>query len=199
MLSSAQSTTRFNHARNAALIALMMEIAEIEQCTSEALTRSTMSRDDGSHPATVRLIEQLEFLHAHHARILRHHAGELEKSAALNPRNQAANTEAPALGTKREPIGEIVFAYVRLNLLAARYTQLHALGIAFEQAAVAGLSLRHLRALTPKIMECSQAIPLLATTLPADQFGPISADCGQLALQATQAAWRNETDFPGSS
>jgi hypothetical protein len=175
-----------------------LKIAAIEQATSEALTSLARHANLRPHPATSRFLEELEFLHAQHARILNQHAAALidafplSKGGTLSPFITPVRT-APHSNAPEEIL---IFVYTQLNRLAANYTHLHTLGVAFENSPSAELGLHHLQTITPKIMECSQAIPLLTAEVAALRFGHIANQCADVALASTQAAWKNETAFP---
>ena len=108
--------------------------------------------------------------------------------------------DSGALNAYTDDFEEILIStYAQLNLLAALYTRLHTVAVAFEHDSTAELSLNHLKAITPKIMMCSQAIPLVTSDEALRHFGSISHSCAEAALEATQAAWKNETHFPAST
>jgi hypothetical protein len=178
-----------------------MKIAAIEHASSETLTTLSKHPHLTPHTATCRFIEELEFLHASHARALNQHAAMLLEEYPL----AKGGTSIPFLVSgvsapfSNAPEETLIFVYTQLNRLAANYTHLHTLGVAFENARTVELSLHHLQAITPKIMECSQAIPVLTTEVTSLRFGHIARDCADVALASTQAAWRNETSFPQSS
>lgn len=178
---------------------LVLHLAALEQQASEARTKNLRHRDTAAHPATTRLLDELEFLHASHARALLEHASFFEetvsKRAALE---QPSTPEVP--GPQTGDFDEILIStYERLNLLAALYTRLHTLAVAFEHRSSAELSLNHLKAITPRIMTCSQAIPLVTADEALRHFGSISHGCADTALEATQAAWKNDTQFPATT
>lgn len=184
-----------------ALRMLSLRIAGLEQQASEARTQNARCANLAAHPATRRFLDQLEFLHASHARALRHHATALTAERALvnigdtcNPSGQSATVASPG-----DPEEILISTYSQLNELAAHYTRLQTLALAFEHRSTASLSLHHLMEITPKIMECSQAIPLLTADLAVRRFGHISPGCAETALETTQAAWRNETQFPATT
>jgi hypothetical protein len=177
-----------------------VKIAAMEQASSETLTTLSKHPNLSPHAATCRFIEHLEFLHANHARALNQHATALLEEFPLAKGGTSIpfmlSTISPPFSNAPEEI--LIFVYTQLNRLAANYTHLHTLGVAFENVRTVELSLNHLQAITPKIMECSQAIPVLTTEVTSLRFGQIAPDCAEVALASTQAAWRNETSFPDS-
>lgn len=177
-----------------------VKIAAMEQASSEILTTLSKHPNLSPHAATCRFIEQLEFLHAHHARVLHQHAAALLKEYPLAKGGTSSPFMLSAVSAplSHAPEEILIFVYTQLNRLAAHYTHLHTLGVAFENERTIELSLQHLQAITPRIMECSQAIPVLTTEVTALRFGQIAPDCADAALASTQAAWRNETSFPES-
>lgn len=147
------------------------------------------------HPAACRFLEELEFIHASHARALCEHAEGFvadENKIAMPGTLATAQIPRPSPG----PEDVMIFEYTQLNLLAAHYTRLHTLAIALEHEPTAQIALHHLKTVTPKIMECSQSLPLLTAEIAVQRFGRIAPDSAETALAATQAAWKNDTTFP---
>lgn len=193
--------TRFPRAAYGMLGNLCLRIARLEEQASEARTQNVRRTNLKPHPATERLLDELEFLHASHARALRGQATALSDECAETSNTTADHAVEPPseAGSPREPEEVVIALYAQLNELAANYTRLHALALAFEHRTSAELALNHLRAITPKIMVCSQAIPLLTADQALRHFGHISPGCADAALEATQAAWKNETQFPATT
>ena len=174
-----------------------LKIASLEQLTSEAITHHSRHANLAAHQALSRFLGELEFSHTSRANALREHAATLAAESALIPSahrsDQLPFTPSVTLSTDVEEL--VTVTYSNLNLLAACYTRLHTLAVAFEHDATALISLNHLKGITPKIMECSQAIPLLTAEIARERFGHIFPGTADAALNATQAAWKNETHF----
>jgi hypothetical protein len=174
-----------------------LEIASLEQLTSEAITHHSRHASISAREALSRFLGDLEFSHTSRANVLREHAAALAAECALIPPNHRSEqlpfTPSVTLSTEAEDL--VAVTYSNLNLLAASYTRLHTLAVAFEHDATALISLNHLKSITPKIMECSQAIPLLTAEIARERFGHIFPGTAEAALNATQAAWKNETHF----
>lgn len=177
---------------------LCLRIACLEHKASEASTFAARMENLAAHPATRRFFDELEFLHASHARTLHLHIASLSDAGSLTTPDIAKDLVGPSdsVSSASDPEEILISAYSQLNNLAAHYTRLHTLALALEHASTADLSLNHLKEITPKIMACSQAIPLLTADQTIRRFGHISAGCAETALEATQAAWKNETHFP---
>ena len=191
-------TPPFPPAAIESLKSLTLRLSELEAFASEISTYHARHAQLAAHPAVRDFLEQLEFLHANHARSLRHLVVTLSAESAPPMENSPRGiSELPAAAlASLEPEEILTATYIRLNQLAALYTRLHTLAVAFARHATAEMSLKHLKAITPKIMECSQALPQVTADDAYRRFGHITPACAELALDATQAAWKNDTHFP---
>jgi hypothetical protein len=173
-----------------------LKIASFEQLTSEAITNHVQHANVTAYDAINRFLGELEFFHTNHANALREHAATLTAECELIPLTHRERLPfTPPVTLSADPEEVLTVTYANMNLLAASYTRLHTLAVAFEHDATALLAMNHLKGITPKIMECSQAIPLLAAEIARQRFGHIFPGTAQAALAATQAAWKNETHF----
>ena len=81
--------------------------------------------------------------------------------------------------------------YTALNLAAAAYTTYHAFGLAINEQRVADLALRHLKALTPLIMEINEMLPETAIQEIAEtNESPVDRSAVSRARSNTQNAWQ---------
>lgn len=89
--------------------------------------------------------------------------------------------------------------YTALSYAAMSYTMLHSTALAAGEAEVADLALRHLRHLTPLIVEISQIMPEVVINELADQDSAVDEGVAKAALNNTQRAWNHEaTDIDQS-
>ena len=177
---------------------LMRRIASIELVTAQAITEALRTFSFSNHPVTAELLSDLAQLHTRHAGALAQGQSALppEESLTAEPADGLENTRPDSMADADEVL---IWAYTRLNLLAAHYTRLHALAGAARIDAAAGLALDHLRVITPRIMACSQALPRLAVRVAETRLGELPTDAVEAALEATQAAWKNNLEPPASS
>lgn len=82
--------------------------------------------------------------------------------------------------------------YTALNLAAISYSMLHTTGLAFNDFATADLALRHLKDLTPCIVEINEIIPLVVAREISDEGTLVDTAIAQDAVRNTQAAWSQE-------
>jgi ferritin-like metal-binding protein YciE len=80
--------------------------------------------------------------------------------------------------------------YTALNLAAVSYSMLHTTALAHKDQEIADLALRHLRDLTPLIMDLSGVIPLVVAMELVIEDKSIDASVGAEAARNTSMAWR---------
>ena len=84
--------------------------------------------------------------------------------------------------------------YTALSLTAMAYTAYHTFGLAISEPKIADLAGRHLREITPILVEISKVLPHVVAREVAeenDEF-PVDATVGAAAERNTQAAWAPE-------
>jgi hypothetical protein len=80
--------------------------------------------------------------------------------------------------------------YVSLNLLSISYTTLHTAALALRDVEVADRALKHLRAITPLIVDISEVIPRVVLDELSDEQVEVSSQLADEAVRNTHAAWR---------
>jgi hypothetical protein len=76
-----------------------------------------------------------------------------------------------------------------LGLAATAYSMLYTTGLALRDLPVANVALRHLREVTPLVMELSEIIPRIVVKELAQDDSEIDMEVVDLARQNTRAAW----------
>lgn len=79
--------------------------------------------------------------------------------------------------------------YTALSLAATAYSMLYTTALAFRDLAVANVALRHLRGVTPLIMELSDIIPQVVMRELAEDDPSIDTASAELARTNTREAW----------
>jgi hypothetical protein len=80
--------------------------------------------------------------------------------------------------------------YMNLNLISVNYSMLHTTALALKDNDTAELALRHLKAVTPLVINLSEVIPrVVLEELVGDQVD-INAGIGEEAVRNTHEAWR---------
>ncbi|HEX2253712.1 MAG TPA: hypothetical protein VHQ65_10640 [Thermoanaerobaculia bacterium] len=80
--------------------------------------------------------------------------------------------------------------YTALSLTSAAYTMLHATGLAYRHGATADVALRHLKDLTPLVVELSEVLPGVVAQELAREHDGVDATAGAVARRNTQEAWK---------
>lgn len=84
--------------------------------------------------------------------------------------------------------------YTALSLTAMAYTAYHSFGLAISEQRIADLALKHLKDLTPILVELSKVLPHVVAREVAqenDEF-PVDATAGAVSERLTQQAWSPE-------
>jgi hypothetical protein len=81
--------------------------------------------------------------------------------------------------------------YTALSLAATGYSMLHTTGLAFRDLAVANVALRHLRDVTPLVMELSSVIPGAVVRELAEDDASVDGSAAELAEKNTFEAWND--------
>lgn len=84
--------------------------------------------------------------------------------------------------------------YTALSLAAMAYTAFHTYGLAVGEERIATLAQRHLKDLTPIMVELSRVLPeIVAEEVERESDFPADASVGPEAVRNTQEAWSRET------
>jgi hypothetical protein len=90
--------------------------------------------------------------------------------------------------------------YTVLSLSAMSYTAMHTFGLTVSEDRVADLALRHLKNVTPLLIEISKVLPLVvAQEVAEEQESPADLDAGRRAVENTHAAWTGAAKEPMSA
>lgn len=80
--------------------------------------------------------------------------------------------------------------YTALSLAAMGYTAFHTFGMTIKEGPIADLSLRHLKDITPLLVELSRVLPLVVAQECLEEGDyPMDHDAGRKAVEHTQQAW----------
>lgn len=83
--------------------------------------------------------------------------------------------------------------YTALSLASMAYTQFHTYGLTIGEEKIASLAERHLKDLTPLLVETSKLIPPVTAKEVAEQSDfDVDTSVGQRAVQNTQQAWSKD-------
>lgn len=80
--------------------------------------------------------------------------------------------------------------YTALSLAAMGYTAFHTVGLALNEQRIADTAIRHLRDLTPLLVEISKTLPLVVAEEAGREIdGTVDTTVGARAVRNTQEAW----------
>jgi hypothetical protein len=82
--------------------------------------------------------------------------------------------------------------YTALSLAAISATMLHTAALGLRQGATADIALRHLKALTPLIVELSEIVPPIVLRELSFEGHDIETGLAEQAVRSTHQAWRQE-------
>ena len=80
--------------------------------------------------------------------------------------------------------------YTALNMASFSYTMLHTTGLAYHDAAVADVAVKHLQDITPLIIHFNEIIPHIVVKELQDEGPGIDTSVAAAALANTQHAWK---------
>ena len=181
----------------------LCEIAALEHYLIELLVSQQVDPALRAQPETLRFVSRtLAVLHQHASRLVA-----LLETVPGGPAEFTQTTVAMAdrfAAYQRKPAARDAIAVLQednsmLNLAASHYTVLHATALAVGEQAIAGLALTHLRDLTPRVMEISRLIPLLAVQSVGSLPPAGAAAAFTAALRNTEEAWRKSSSPPPSA
>lgn len=83
--------------------------------------------------------------------------------------------------------------YTALSLAAMGYTTYHAFGLAIGEDRIAQLALKHLKDITPILVEISKVIPAVTVQEVAEENSfEVDTSVAQRAVESTQSAWTRD-------
>lgn len=168
----------------------------------EALSRQVDDKATDNHPDAAALIRRLETTLTNQVEDQKRRLEGLGGDSA-SPVKEAVTA---ALGVAAGLIDEVRTQkvskmlrddYTALSLAAISLTMLHTTGLALSDPMTADMATRHLKELTPLIVEISEVIPhVVVRELQDDTEGTV-ASVGDQATSNTQEAWTSEHTHEG--
>ena len=132
---------------------------------------------------------------------LTHHVSDLQTEISRLGSGVMATAKAAVAGAlgaaaglydkvRKDPVSRMLRDnYTALNMASFSYTQLHTTGLAFHDAPVADLALKHLQDLTPLIMRLNEVVPHVVVKELQDE-GAVDTSVAPTAVNNTQRAWK---------
>lgn len=164
----------------------------------EAIERQREDEKVRAHPEANELIIRIERLQKEHVAALQgmaEHYGTGGESGLKKAVTSAMGVVAGLYDRVREQKLSRMLRdnYTALSLAAMSYTAMHTFGLAVNEEKVAGLALRHLRDVTPILVEISKVLPVVVAEEVGEEIDvPVDVTVSRLAVENTQEAWAPE-------
>jgi len=181
-----------------ALRPYIADMAAVEKHILEALERQHNDDNIRQFPTAHQLLDRL-------LGTLRQHISTLEGHLEAFPGGTTAHTVKEAVTGFLGAIAGIYDKvrkdtasralrddYTALSLATISYTMLHTTALGLRQGATAELAVRHLKNLTPLLIELSQILPQIVLRELSFEGYDIEMDLAQNAVRNTQEAWMSE-------
>lgn len=174
------------------------DMLALEKHVLEAVKRQSTDERTRLHPEALAIVSKIEGVLRGHISETEQHLGSLGGDSA-QPFKEAVSTIA---GVAAGFIDQVRSAntvskilrdnYSALSLDAIGYTMLHTTGLALKSPTTADLALRHLKDISPLIVQISEVIPLVVAKELADDGEVVDTTVGPEAVRNTQRAWKND-------
>ena len=169
------------------MVALEKEIlhALAKQCDDERVQ---------ADPDCAALVKQIH--RATEARLLdlENHAAAIGSETGATIKEAVAGVAGTLAGlydkVRKHPVSRMLRDdYTAMSLAATGYSMLHTTALAYRDIPVANVALRHLRDVTPHVMELSRIIPRVVVRELAEDDNSVDCSVSELAERNTLEAW----------
>jgi hypothetical protein len=173
-------------------------MAAVEKHILEAIERQSGSDAVKRYPEARVLIRRIEDTLRRHIEALEEHNAASEGGGFAEALKEAvAGALGVAAGLYDQVRNEVVSRmlrddYTALSLAAISYHMLHTTALGLRQAATADLALRHLKDLTPLLVDLSKTICHVVAREMATEEPGFDGAIGAEAVRRTQEAWSAE-------
>jgi hypothetical protein len=174
------------------------DMAAVEKHILEALERQHKDDTFKDFPNALGLVDRLATLIKTHVESLETHLGSLPGGGvAATVKETVAGVLGGLAGVydkvRKDKVSRALRDdYTALSLAAVSYTMLHSTGLGLRQGTTADIALRHLKELTPFVMELAQIIPQVVLKELSFEGYDIDSSLAPQAVRATQEAWTPE-------
>jgi hypothetical protein len=174
------------------------DMAAVEKHILEALERQHKDDTFKDFPNALGLVDRLATVLKTHVESLEGHLGSLPGGGvAATVKETVAGVLGGLAGVydkvRKDTVSRALRDdYTALSLAAVSYTMLHSTGLGLHQGTTADIALRHLKDLTPFVMELAQIIPQVVLKELSFEGYDIDFSLTTQAVRATQEAWRTE-------
>lgn len=181
-----------------ALRPYLADMAAVEKHILEALERQHKEDDILQFPQAHQWLDRLMSVLRAHLNGLEDHLRGFSSGGAASTVKEAVTGVLGAVAGLYDKVRKDTASralrddYTALSLAAISYTMLHTTALGLHQNATAELAQRHLKDLTPLLVELSQIIPKIVLRELSFEGYDIDASVAEHAVSNTQAAWSGE-------
>lgn len=174
------------------------DMAAVEKHILEALERQHKDDTFKDFPNALGLVDRLATLLKTHVESLETHLGGLPGGGvAATVKETVAGVLGGLAGVydkvRKDKVSRALRDdYTALSLAAVSYTMLYSTGLGLHQGTTADIALRHLKELTPFVMELAQIIPQVVLKELSFEGYDVDFSLTPQAVRATQEAWNPE-------
>ncbi|MGH2542732.1 MAG: hypothetical protein ACRDIB_08040 [Ardenticatenaceae bacterium] len=170
------------------------DMLALERHIHEALERQSSSGSVRDHPEASQLISRAEGILKGHITALEQHLSSIGGDAGSPVKESVAAALGVAAGLidrvrTQQVSKDLRDDYTAFSAAAISYTMLHTTGLALESRTTADLAVRHLKELTPVLVEISEVIPNVVVRELTDDSEMIDTTVAGEATRNTQEAW----------
>ena len=179
-----------------ALRPYIADMLAVDKHILEAVERQQKDDDIRQFPNALNLIDRLDDVLRRHVQTLETHLEGFPGGGAAGAVKSAVTGALGALAGVYDKVRKDTASralrddYTALSLATISYTMLHTTALGLRQGATAEIALRHLKNLTPLIMELAEVVPpVVAKELSLEGYD-IETGLAQQAVRNTQEAWK---------
>jgi hypothetical protein len=181
--------------------ALRPQIADmvaVERHILEAIRRQAKDDDLRRLPDIDQLLQKIDAALAGHVEELEAHLEGFRNGTAADSLKGMVGSALGALAGIYDQLRKDTASralrddYTALSLAAMSYTMLHTTALGLGQGATAELALRHLKDLTPLLVEISKRMPAVVARELTFEGYPVESAVGPQAARNTHEAWSTE-------
>lgn len=179
-----------------ALRPYIADMLAVDKHILEAIERQQKDNDIREFPNALHLIDRIEAVLRRHVQTLETHLEGFPGGGAAGAVKSAVTGIMGAVAGVYDKVRKDITSralrddYTALSLSTISYTMLHATALGLRQGATAEIALRHLKNLTPLVMELNEVIPTVVAKELSSEGYDIETGVAQQAVRNTQEAWR---------
>lgn len=172
------------------------DMVALEKHILEAIERQKNDANVAAMAGASKLITNIHRVLAEHVTIMENHAAALGGKGGAIIKETVSAVAGVVAGLydkiRKDPVSRMLRDdYTALNLAAISYGMLHTTGLAFREMAIANIALKHLKDLTPLVIELNETVAGVVAQELMDEGG-VDASAGATATSNIQQAWSHD-------